>query len=176
MPPPPGRAGANQRDRVLEQEDADLIQIPKWLREHELVSRDFVLLFHNRYTHRQVRKVLLSLLWLAGAAYFRSQIYIIFSGIGFIFLSLGARAEDDDGVSAYSVFNRGARHLLGDLRPDQIDRENRGVAHMGGGGGNGGGGLGGDFAGAEQMKSKDANKPCACGSGKKTKKCCGAVR
>ncbi|CAD7967789.1 unnamed protein product [Amoebophrya sp. A25] len=182
------QAERDQRRRRLDEEDenTDLVRVPEWLRAHLplWILRNF---FDGprRLTHSQLRRIVYSTIWLVGAAYFQSQIYVILSGICFIFLSLGAR-QDDDGVSAYSIFNRGARHVLGDLRGDQVDREHRGIAHMrgqeGGGGrqgDRGGGGLqeGGDDLGGlnlrQQMRSRDANKPCPCGSGKKLKKCCG---
>lgn len=43
-------------------------------------------------------------------------------GIALVFLNLGNRTG---GVSAYSVFNREGRYLLGDLRLSQIERELR---------------------------------------------------
>ncbi|PFH32650.1 hypothetical protein BESB_012620 [Besnoitia besnoiti] len=94
--------------------------------------------------------------------------------IGFALILWNLRYDEAGGaVSAYSVFNRGVRHLLGDLRPADVDRQLRN----------------GDRNGDEQdddnvvlldapravgvHRSRDANKRCPCGSGKKTKKCCG---
>lgn len=137
----------------------------------------FLSAIDDTFTPLQLRQASLTLLWLVGAWYFRNQIYVILSGIAFLFLSLSARAENDDGPSAYSVFNRGAQYLMGDLRADQIDREHRGIAHLQGGGGGGGGmEMNGDFDVGPGMRGRDANKPCTCGSGKKFKKCCGKGR
>eukprot|EP00918_Siedleckia_nematoides_P098528 GHVU01215580.1.p1 GENE.GHVU01215580.1~~GHVU01215580.1.p1 ORF type:complete len:156 (+),score=20.81 GHVU01215580.1:2217-2684(+) len=87
--------------------------------------------------------------------------------------------------SAYSVFNEGCRALLGDIRPEQIDGELRS-------GGRGGGSASpgaaatkwvqlpkddsdDSFEGDRELaKPRLGNKACRCGSGKKTKKCCGA--
>uniref|UniRef100_A0A7S1FEK9 SAYSvFN domain-containing protein n=1 Tax=Noctiluca scintillans TaxID=2966 RepID=A0A7S1FEK9_NOCSC len=83
------------------------------------------------------------------------------------------------GVSAYSIFNRGQQHLLGDLRVEQIEAEQRGDRHLVNY--NAGGGLieldslGEDSFSEDEVplvKSRDGNRPCKCGSGKKAKKCC----
>ncbi|XP_026191280.1 uncharacterized protein LOC113146867 [Cyclospora cayetanensis] len=86
-------------------------------------------------------------------------------GIVLIFWNLGERTG---GASAYSVFNRGANYLLGDLRLARIDQQLR----------HGDGGLEDDAQVVEyrapiEIRSRDANKRCPCGSGKKLKKCCG---
>lgn len=86
-------------------------------------------------------------------------------GICLILYNLGDRG---DGVSAYSVFNRNINYLLGDLRPAQVDQQIRNADV--------------DVADHAEVyrppvrapgRSRDANKLCACGSNKKTKKCCG---
>ena len=84
-----------------------------------------------------------------------------------IFSNLGTSTS---GVSAYSIFNKGCQYLLGDSRPDAIDRQLRGNQNN---------------AGPNQeisispnrhleYPSKFINKPCSCGSGIKAKKCCAA--
>ncbi|KAF4649420.1 hypothetical protein FOL47_002101, partial [Perkinsus chesapeaki] len=88
-----------------------------------------------------------------------------------IFNNLGRRREGM--YSAYSVFNRGGRHLLGDLRVDQLERELRGQ-------GPAGAGADTDLLvplgdpGATSFSSREANTVCPCGSGRKRKRCCGA--
>eukprot|EP01066_Platyproteum_vivax_P009012 Platyproteum_vivax@DN3923_c0_g1_i2.p1 len=80
-----------------------------------------------------------------------------------MFLSMDSNKKG--GLSAYSIFNPNQRSLLGDTRASQFEpggaeRENDGnlidlpsVSHT--------------------YSSRNANKPCPCGSGIKTKKCCG---
>mmetsp|Transcript_8471 Transcript_8471/g.20389 ORF Transcript_8471/g.20389 Transcript_8471/m.20389 type:complete len:180 (-) Transcript_8471:44-583(-) len=176
MPPrAAGRGGDGARRRAEDDGSEPCLPLPAFLLS---VLPEYVAFhLHERFTINESLRICYTLLWISGAVFFRSQLYIIITGIAFVFLSLGARSgdvgSDEEGVSAYSVFNRGARHLLGDLRGDQIDREHRGIAHMGGGGGGRGGDD--DYDYAPQFKSKDANKPCPCGSGKKLKKCCGSA-
>ena len=81
-----------------------------------------------------------------------------------IFCNLGSSSS---GVSAYSVFNKGCRYLLGDSRAEDVDRQLRGGA-----------GISpgprdrpivqADFT---DIPSKYINRPCPCGSGLKAKKC-----
>ncbi len=87
-----------------------------------------------------------------------------------IFSNLGQRSASS--VSAYSIFNRGFQHLLGDIQPDAIDRQLRG-----------GGAAGPNEHHNEptnmdnkfsNFPSKYINRPCPCGSGLKAKKCCAA--
>jgi Uncharacterized conserved domain (SAYSvFN) len=62
-------------------------------------------------------------------------------------IGLGDKDEnDDDGISAYSVFNRGFQRLLGSVDADQLLAQHVGGGMMGMGGfmGNNGGGGGGD--------------------------------
>uniref|UniRef100_A0A7S4SL50 SAYSvFN domain-containing protein n=1 Tax=Alexandrium monilatum TaxID=311494 RepID=A0A7S4SL50_9DINO len=135
--------------------------------------------------------------WAAGLHYSGfDQMYVIVSVMALIFgpgLSRGAASR----YSAYSVFNRGQRHILGDLRPEQIDAEQRGLSlaslehgvvtqllgnqYLEGREGAGEGLIelpeGADGEGDEDddlpvLRSRDANKPCQCGSGKKAKRCC----
>ena len=102
------------------------------------------------------------------------RVFIIFSVLLGIYFNLGSRRPGS--YSAYNIFNKGFKHLLGDLRGDQIDAELRNKI------------VGRDNAervneGTQDedepeggiFSSKNANKLCACGSKKKTKKCCGAV-
>mmetsp|Transcript_67274 Transcript_67274/g.122728 ORF Transcript_67274/g.122728 Transcript_67274/m.122728 type:complete len:164 (+) Transcript_67274:123-614(+) len=123
-----------------------------------------------------------ALLFVAWVLVFRwsgfDQVFFIVSIMALIFFNLGTRSSDKP--SAYSVFNSGSKHLLGDLRAEQIDAEHRGDAHLAA------------YRDSEQnlidlpgapggedpasMRSRDANRPCKCGSGKKSKKCCFAVR
>eukprot|EP00435_Cladocopium_sp_Y103_P045083 s891_g12.t2 len=97
------------------------------------------------------------------------KVYLIFSLMCFIFgPGLG---EGHGEYSAYSVFNRGQKHLLGDLRAEQLDAEQRGN-HLAG---PTDGGLIAPGVEAEDkpvIRSRDANQPCPCGSGKKAKRCC----
>mmetsp|Transcript_15422 Transcript_15422/g.33978 ORF Transcript_15422/g.33978 Transcript_15422/m.33978 type:complete len:201 (+) Transcript_15422:70-672(+) len=106
------------------------------------------------------------------------QVYLILSIFALLFgPGLGSRSARDR-YSAYSIFNRGQRHILGDLRAEQLDAEQRGNHHLA------------DYNPAEGLieipdlddsdgdherpvvKSRDANRPCPCGSGKKAKRCC----
>ncbi|PHJ14880.1 hypothetical protein CSUI_011311 [Cystoisospora suis] len=93
--------------------------------------------------------------------------------VGFGLILWNLRYDETGGsISAYSVFNRGARHLLGDLRPGDIDRQLRNDPRQGEDT------LEQDIIPFEAggppgvHRSRDANKKCSCGSGKKTKKCC----
>ena len=70
------------------------------------------------FTWKQLLRYGLTMLWFIGAAYFKDQMYFIVSAIVFIFLNLGARRAGQD--SAYAIFNDGGRHLLGELRADQV--------------------------------------------------------
>jgi len=90
-----------------------------------------------------------------------------------IFSNLGTRSSSS--FSAYSIFNRGFQHLLGDIQPDAIDRQLRG----------GGGHDDSQPSQREQdnlprnpalnFPSKYINRPCPCGSGLKAKKCCAST-
>lgn len=90
-----------------------------------------------------------------------------------IFLNLG-NSSSSSSYSAYSIFNKGCQHLLGDARADAIDRQIRGAhRHVA---------VAENSRGHESaiemtdIPSKYANRPCPCGSGLKAKKCHGAVR
>mmetsp|Transcript_19123 Transcript_19123/g.37555 ORF Transcript_19123/g.37555 Transcript_19123/m.37555 type:complete len:206 (-) Transcript_19123:75-692(-) len=107
------------------------------------------------------------------------QVYLIFSMLFFILGPGLGHGRGGSRFSAYSVFNEGQRHLLGDLRPEQIDAENRGniMLERANQEDNAGGGLVDlleDTDGGETpvVRSRDANRPCQCGSGKKAKRCC----
>ena len=77
-----------------------------------------------------------------------------------IFSNLGVATSH----SAYSVFNKGFQHMLGDVRADVIDDQLRG-----------GTGLSRNAVVSNEIldiPSKYMNRPCPCGSGNKAKKCC----
>ena len=87
--------------------------------------------------------------------------------IAMIFMNLGKSTGDN--FSAYSVFNKGYAYLLGDSRPEMVDRQLR----QGTGpalGSNSGDSLG--SVGGVDIPSRFINRPCPCGSGLKAKKCC----
>lgn len=84
-------------------------------------------------------------------------IVAIFSNLGF---------GSTSGFSAYSIFNKGCGYLLGEARPDEIDKQLRG-----GDSGPKYDELGKYFEGLD-LPSKFVNKACLCGSGLKAKKCC----
>lgn len=82
-----------------------------------------------------------------------------------IFCNLGG--ESKSGYSAYSVFNKGFRRLLGEAQPEQVEQQLRG-------------GVRGYEADSQDrgpaidltnFPSKFINRPCPCGSGLKAKKC-----
>jgi hypothetical protein len=88
-----------------------------------------------------------------------------------IFQNLGQSSQNSP-FSAYSIFNKGCQYLLGDARPDAIDRQLRG----------GGAAQDNNIDHSAQpskdfvtnFPSKFINRACPCGSGKKAKKCCAA--
>uniref|UniRef100_A0A0G4HTK5 SAYSvFN domain-containing protein n=1 Tax=Chromera velia CCMP2878 TaxID=1169474 RepID=A0A0G4HTK5_9ALVE len=117
--------------------------------------------------------VVLFLLWVLAVRTLGTPMICITIIFG-IFWNLGEGGEGRGGISAYSVFNRGVRSILGDLRAEQIEGELR----HGERGAQGAGG--GDLIDLPQerldpipMTSRTANVPCPCGSGRKLKKCCG---
>ncbi len=81
-----------------------------------------------------------------------------------IFSNLGS-GDSTSPYSAYSIFNKGCRYLLGEARADILDKQIRG-----------GGGVAereeepreGEY---RNFPSKYINRPCPCGSGLKAKKC-----
>jgi hypothetical protein len=86
--------------------------------------------------------------------------------------------KTDGGLSAYSVFNPGQRHLLGEFRAEHVEQMVRNpqgappAREMD---------QDGDVVGVEEtepqapeIKSKEANKAFKSGSGRKLKHCCGA--
>lgn len=83
-----------------------------------------------------------------------------------IFCNLGE--SSGEGVSAYSVFNKGFRRLIGDTRADEIDKQLRGTTQSRS--------NSKDQTVTERLgiPSKFMNRPCICGSGLKAKKCCSA--
>jgi hypothetical protein len=131
-------------------------------------------------------KVWVGVVWVVGLALTIAlefgMVYVMISAIVLIFMNL--RTDDSqDGVSGYSVFNRGGRRLAGEYDPREYDAHmRRGAQFM-------------PAAGQEDekdknilkvdevikeravlsRKSKNANAPCPCGSGKKYKKCCALI-
>lgn len=134
--------------------------------------------------------VTLGVAWVVAFSYSGfDQVFFIFSVMALV-LGPGLGHAGASPYSAYSVFNRGQRHLLGDLRAEQLDAEQRGdqcLAGYGEGHGAEGGlielppGVLGSAGGEEDdaaplVRSRDANRPCRCGSGLKAKRCCFAPR
>mmetsp|Transcript_63147 Transcript_63147/g.133300 ORF Transcript_63147/g.133300 Transcript_63147/m.133300 type:complete len:193 (+) Transcript_63147:111-689(+) len=111
------------------------------------------------------------------------RMFFIISALAFIFGPGLSRGVASGEYSAYSIFN-GGRYLLGDLRPEQIEAEQRGLGHLRQNHRDddddddqprrGGDGWGNDDV--PMLRSRDANRPCPCGSGQKAKKCCFAPR
>jgi hypothetical protein len=88
--------------------------------------------------------------------------------ISVIFLNLGnSRGQ----YSAYSIFNKGCQYLLGDARPDAVDRQLRG-----GGGDTHAEEVTPTQTAPSNFPSKFINRPCPCGSGLKAKRCCASSR
>ncbi|CAE7364993.1 hmu, partial [Symbiodinium necroappetens] len=68
------------------------------------------------------------------------RVYFIVSVMVFIF-GPGLARDSSGQYSAYSVFNKGQRHLLGELRAEQLDAEQRGNQSLAGYGQSEDGGL-----------------------------------
>ena len=70
-----------------------------------------------------------SIVWFSGfyvMNYFEfGSLWIILSLFALIIFNLGEKDDDDDTWSAYSVFNKGYRNILGALTADQFDKEIR---------------------------------------------------
>ena len=81
-----------------------------------------------------------------------------------IFSNLGS-SDHSSPYSAYSIFNKGCRYLLGEARADQLDRQIRGGTRTVQPGGDE------DERSVLNIPSKFINRPCPCGSGLKAKKC-----
>jgi len=103
------------------------------------------------------------------------SIYFVLSAILAIFNNLSNDATNTNAanrLSAYSVFNPGARRIAGSLNPEQMENE---IRHRQGPRSSG---IDLDLTEGTparehyQRKSKAANQPCVCGSGKKYKNCC----
>ncbi|KYO00844.1 conserved protein, unknown function, partial [Plasmodium gaboni] len=103
------------------------------------------------------------------------SVYIIIVLIAIIFLNL--ENKNDSSISAYSIFNKGKRYLIGDLRMNQIENEFRNTKYNNDSEDN--------FLRYEDIdknkfyikgSSKYNNKLCTCGSKKKFKKCCGIIK
>jgi hypothetical protein len=102
------------------------------------------------------------------------SIFLICLAIYLIFTNLSsdssAPTKAGHGISAYSVFNRGATRIAGSMDAESFENEIRHAPRakkeidldIG------------DTRKAEhpERKSKAANQPCVCGSGKKYKNCC----
>jgi hypothetical protein len=95
------------------------------------------------------------------------SIYLIVSALIAIFtnLSSGDDSKSASKLSAYSVFNRGATRIAGSMDAESFDREVRHQPRASEA-------LDLDLGDSEkkehyQRKSKAANQPCVCGSGKK---------
>ncbi|KAF8821279.1 hypothetical protein IE077_002209 [Cardiosporidium cionae] len=123
---------------------------------------------HDDSIGKLTGKILLFVLWII-AVKILGKIFFILSLIVSIFINLSSRV---DGYSAYSVFNPQLRHLLGDLRADQVDQEMRGGFTLQANNNEDEPFV--DLPEVEMAKhiSRRANKPCDCGSGKKFKRCC----
>ncbi|KAL8438843.1 hypothetical protein Efla_000761 [Eimeria flavescens] len=126
-----------------------------------LLTKEF---WKSKLTRRNLIRGVLAVLAICCLRYL-GALFASVLGIVLIFCNLGERTG---GASAYSVFNRGANYLLGDLRLAQVEQQLR---HA-------------DVAQEDdgrvvplnapiEIRSRDANKKCPCGSGKKLKKCCG---
>lgn len=105
------------------------------------------------------------------------KVWLIISAVAAIFLSFRGQSPNSTGYSAYSVFNPGCKSLLGDLRAEKMQRE---MGHV----------VLSEHdedniidlpeelqrtsvpLRVRDVKSRDLNKPCPCGSGIKVKKCC----
>ncbi|EUD67079.1 hypothetical protein C922_02663 [Plasmodium inui San Antonio 1] len=109
-------------------------------------------------------------------------VYVILVLIAIIFLNLDHRNDDNgkwgNAISAYSIFNKGRKYLIGDLRMNQIEAElrNRNFKNDD---------SDDNFVRYDDIdknrfyvkgSSKYNNKLCTCGSNKKFKKCCGAMK
>eukprot|EP00298_Acanthocystis_sp_HF-20_P012807 c20066_g3_i1.p1 GENE.c20066_g3_i1~~c20066_g3_i1.p1 ORF type:complete len:175 (-),score=63.56 c20066_g3_i1:2-526(-) len=128
-------------------------------------------------------------LWYGFSRWEVGTLFLIGSMFFFIWFTLGERSS---GLSAYSVFNKGQKKLLGDKDMNQWENEIRGIDRRGGGGG------GNHDYENESSSENDSrqqrrrpvlnrkgkknetnrlkrNDPCVCGSGLKYKKCCGEV-
>ena len=121
-------------------------------------------------------------LFMAWAVSFRcsgfDQVYLIFSMMACIFGPGLSHKVGAGRYSAYSIFNEGGKHLMGDLRAEQLEAEQRGDQYLTGY--NAADNLiampedvaGDGDAEVPVIRSRDANRPCPCGSGKKAKRCC----
>lgn len=109
-------------------------------------------------------------------------VYFMMSIIFLIFQNL-RKESSPDGISAYSVFNKGGRRLAGEYDPRDYDDHIRRGGHAAG---MSHGGIERDknlLKAGEilhekvqlQRRSKFANQICPCGSTRKYKKCCGLI-
>lgn len=115
------------------------------------------------------------ILWLGLLGVFTSAefggVFLVISALYLMWSSLSNEKKDGD-ISAYSVFNKDGYAMPGSVDAQQFEREirhedgpvkpqeyraNEGTQ---------------SFKEHYKRKSKAANQPCVCGSGKKYKKCC----
>eukprot|EP00921_Rhytidocystis_pertsovi_P019523 GHVQ01030970.1.p1 GENE.GHVQ01030970.1~~GHVQ01030970.1.p1 ORF type:complete len:145 (+),score=28.43 GHVQ01030970.1:250-684(+) len=136
-------------------------------------------------TRQNLWRLLLVVVVIAAVKLF-GQVGLILSMIVGIFCNLGS--SSGEGLSAYSVFNRNQEGLMGDLRAEDVDSQLRHESqphirhhptdddeedddedghgcvawprHQ-------------QESSVTVRSTRGANKPCICGSGLKTKKCCG---
>lgn len=99
------------------------------------------------------------------------SIFVVCSAIVAMFLNLSSSDSSKGALSAYSVFNPGAQRIAGSMDAEAIEDQLRHKAagpkktidlDIGSAA----------LADHPQRKSKMANTPCVCGSGKKYKVCC----
>lgn len=115
--------------------------------------------------------------------YHLGHAYVFVTALIFMLTNLGTRKKGE--LSAYSVFNKGGKKLMGTLDATQIDPRYRGGRGQQAAGDNNYAGLRDaddgdeDFDDEPELQntklnkiSKMNNQPCYCGSGKKFKKCC----
>ena len=103
-------------------------------------------------------------------------VFLIASGFYFMFTNLDTSGKTGR-VSAYSVFNKDGYKMPGTLEAGSIDAQMRGRRRARGAAAQGRLRVDGmiDPDKVPKRKSKFANKPCPCESGKKYKNCCGRI-
>ncbi len=106
--------------------------------------------------------------WFVLAYWFKfDKVFLTISILLFVWSNLGERRHGQ--FSAYNVFNRNFQRLLGDTSAEEIDAQLRNQI------GRREKAVTDDKVSQKSFSSKEANQPCSCGSGRKVKKCCGAV-
>jgi hypothetical protein len=121
----------------------------------------------NRYT-------IILIVWCIVYYYFIliqfGSLYFLVSVIIFIFCNLNENSKSSNSLSAYSVFNDNYQSIHGSLSREQLESE---LSHS----------MNNRIDNYKpvynkslpqhyERASKNANKPCICGSGKKYKNCC----